>query len=71
MISATGHISYNAPSGYHDDCVIALALANQGQMGNAGRMLRIAGRGGRDGVSGRRGGRAAGRGRRRDRVLVG
>jgi len=25
---ATGRISYGAPSGYHDDCVIALALAN-------------------------------------------
>jgi len=23
-----GHISYNAPSGFHDDCVMALALAN-------------------------------------------
>src|SRR5690606_4882783 len=27
-ISARGHLSYNAPSGFHDDCVIALALAN-------------------------------------------
>ncbi len=47
VISATGHISYNAPSGYHDDCVIALALANQGrwQAGNAGLMLRVAGGG--------------------------
>lgn len=27
-ISARGHISYNAPAGFHDDCVIALALAN-------------------------------------------
>jgi hypothetical protein len=27
-ISARGHISYNAPSGFHDDCVMALALAN-------------------------------------------
>jgi len=42
-ISATGHICYNAPSGYHDDCVIALALANQGrwEMGNAGTMARL------------------------------
>lgn len=28
-ISANGTITYNAPSGYHDDCVIALALANR------------------------------------------
>ena len=27
-ITGTGAITYNAPSGYHDDCVIALALAN-------------------------------------------
>jgi hypothetical protein len=27
-ISARGRLSYNAPSGFHDDCVIALALAN-------------------------------------------
>jgi hypothetical protein len=27
-ISARGHLSYNAPSGFHDDCVMALALAN-------------------------------------------
>jgi len=27
-IGETGRISYGAPSGYHDDCVIALALAN-------------------------------------------
>jgi hypothetical protein len=27
-ISARGHLSYNAPAGFHDDCVIALALAN-------------------------------------------
>ena len=27
-ISSNGSITYNAPSGYHDDCVIALALAN-------------------------------------------
>ena len=26
-ITHTGHIQYNAPEGYHDDCVIALALA--------------------------------------------
>ena len=28
-ISPTGARSYSAPSGYHDDCVIALALANR------------------------------------------
>ncbi|HBA86299.1 MAG TPA: hypothetical protein DCZ95_19640, partial [Verrucomicrobia bacterium] len=28
-ISSNGSITYNAPSGYHDDCVIALALANR------------------------------------------
>ena len=27
-ISSNGAITYNAPSGYHDDCVISLALAN-------------------------------------------
>jgi len=27
-ISPSGGITYDAPSGYHDDCVIALALAN-------------------------------------------
>jgi len=29
-MSPNGHITYNAPEGYHDDCVIALALANHG-----------------------------------------
>jgi hypothetical protein len=28
-IAANGGLSYNAPSGFHDDCVIALALANR------------------------------------------
>jgi len=27
IIGRSGHVSYNAPDGYHDDCVIALALA--------------------------------------------
>ena len=27
-LTANGNITYNAPGGYHDDCVIALALAN-------------------------------------------
>ncbi len=45
VITANGHISYNAPSGYQDDCVIALALANWGrwEAGNAGVMMRVAG----------------------------
>jgi len=41
----TGQISYNAPSGYHDDCVIALALAVWGakEFGRpAGSMLWFA-----------------------------
>ena len=28
QITPSGNITYNAPAGYHDDCVIALALAN-------------------------------------------
>jgi len=28
QITPNGSITYNAPSGYHDDCIIALALAN-------------------------------------------
>ncbi len=28
-VSNNGTITYNAPSGFHDDCVIALALANK------------------------------------------
>jgi hypothetical protein len=28
QITSSGNITYNAPGGYHDDCVIALALAN-------------------------------------------
>jgi hypothetical protein len=72
-ISAAGHISYNAPAGYHDDCVIALALANWGrwQSGNAGRMFRVGG--GLGGRSGRvsRDGRSSRdlRGRELDRGL--
>ena len=31
-ISATGAIKYNAPAGYHDDCVISLALATYGSV---------------------------------------
>ena len=45
----TGQVSYAAPSGYHDDCVMALALAvwGCGKWGAVpGRMLRLAGDGG-------------------------
>ena len=44
-ISPTGGISYGAPSGYHDDCVISLALANyrRWESGNCGNMLPVAG----------------------------
>ena len=63
-IGPTGGISYGAPSGYHDDCVMGLALANHGRWaaGSCGSMLRVG-----DPV------RAvvAGRFRRRDRVLTG
>jgi hypothetical protein len=31
QIMPSGGITYNAPSGYHDDCVISLALANHGR----------------------------------------
>ena len=46
-IGSTGGISYGAPAGYHDDCVMSLALANHGrwEMGNCGSMLRVAGGG--------------------------
>ena len=30
-LSPSGAITYAAPAGYHDDCVIALALANRGR----------------------------------------
>jgi len=33
-MTKTGLIRYNAPSGYHDDCVISLALALKGQTNN-------------------------------------
>ena len=62
-IGPTGGISYSAPGGYHDDCVMALALANHGrwESGNCGNMLRVAG-----GESSR----GAGRFGRRSRVLL-
>jgi len=47
-IGPTGQVSYSAPAGYHDDCVMALALAVWGsaRFGVApGRMLRLVGDG--------------------------
>lgn len=35
-VSANGTLTYNAPGGYHDDCVIALALANRGRYPDSG-----------------------------------
>jgi len=32
-LTPMGHIKYGAPEGYHDDCVMALALANWGLLG--------------------------------------
>jgi len=45
QISPSGGISYGAPSGYHDDCVMALALANhrRWETETCGRMLRVIG----------------------------
>ncbi len=62
-IGPSGGITYNAPDGYHDDCVMALALANhrRWETEGCGRMLRVEG-GGRRRVTGVV---------RRDRVLVG
>jgi hypothetical protein len=62
-ISPSGGITYDAPSGYHDDCVMALALANhrRWETESCGNMLRV------DGGE-RRGTVIA---RRRERVLVG
>jgi hypothetical protein len=46
-IGPSGGITYNAPAGYHDDCVMALALANhrRWESENCGRMLRVIGHG--------------------------
>ena len=46
-ISARGRLSYNAPSGFHDDCVMALALANhrRWETQSAGPMLPLAPKG--------------------------
>ena len=41
-LGPTGRISYGAPSGYHDDCVMALALANHGRWQAANCSVRIA-----------------------------
>jgi hypothetical protein len=76
-ISASGNLSYNAPSGYHDDCVIALALANHGrwEAESSGRMLRIGTGGAGDGrleLGDGSYGRAGRNGlRERSRVLLG
>ena len=43
-IGPTGQVSYSAPAGYHDDCVMALALAVWGVKtfgAGPGRMLRL------------------------------
>ena len=56
-IGPTGQISYAAPSGYHDDSVMALALGVWGchTFGvEPGRMLRLAVGGQRSEIRGRR-----------------
>jgi len=62
-IGPSGGISYSAPAGYLDDCVMALALANhrRWETEGCGRMLALAG-GGR---------RKAARAKRRERECVG
>jgi hypothetical protein len=42
-IGPSGRVSYRAPSGHCDDCVVALALANHGRwkQGTAGTMARL------------------------------
>jgi len=44
-IGPSGHISYSVPFGYHDDCVMALALANHGrwEAEGVGRMMAMSG----------------------------
>jgi hypothetical protein len=63
QIGPSGGITYSAPGGYHDDCVMALALANhrRWETESVGRMLRVGGGGPR---------RAAGF-RQRERGLIG
>ena len=60
-ISPSGGITYNAPSGYHDDCVMALALANHGrwEAESSGKMMALSG------------GRNQARQRQRERALAG
>jgi hypothetical protein len=43
-VGPTGQISYSAPAGFHDDCVMALALANhrRWETENCGHFLRLA-----------------------------
>jgi len=56
-IGPTGQVSYSAPSGYHDDCVMALALAVWGMKTfgtGPGLMLRLSGDGGSRSEVGRR-----------------
>jgi hypothetical protein len=62
-ISPSGGITYNAPSGYHDDCVMALALANHGrwEAESCGKMIAVAAIGRRKRVIGHR----------RERVVTG
>ncbi len=57
QIGPSGGITYNAPGGYHDDCVMALALANhrRWETESVGRMLRVgAGERRRSALAGRR-----------------
>ena len=57
QIGPTGQISHAAPSGYHDDCVMALALGVWGchTFGvEPGRMLRLGVGGPRSEIRGRR-----------------
>ena len=63
VIGPSGQIFYGAPAGFHDDCVIALSLANhrRWETENCGKMLPVA-------VNGRRRFVTA---RRRERCLVG
>ena len=51
QIGPSGGITYSAPGGYHDDCVMALALANhrRWETENCGRMLPVGGGRGRHG----------------------
>ena len=65
-IGPSGGITYSAPAGYHDDCVMALALANhrRWETEGCGKMMRLQG----SGMGGRRTVVSA---RRRERELAG